>query len=91
MDCSGSCREDILLNEGETERCFCDYTFKSHSIFNDYGKFWTSDKNEGSEDWYEWVYPYLFDFTTGEVVGGSNESWGYENSGYVRCVRYLEV
>lgn len=83
MDCSGSCREDIVLNEGETERCFCDYTFKSHSIFNDYGKFWTSDKNEG--------YPYLFNFTTGEVVGGSNESWGYENSGYVRCVRYLEV
>ena len=91
MDCSGACSEEVLLSEGETERCFCEYTFKSHSIFNDYGKFWTSDKNEGSEDWSEWVYPYLFNFTTGEVTGGSNESLGYENSGYVRCVRYLEV
>ena len=93
LDCSGACREDIVLNEGETEACFCDYTFKSRSIFNDYGKFWTSDKNEGEDDWSEWVYPYLFDFTTGEVVGGSNENdpWSNENSGYVRCVMYLQV
>ena len=92
MDCSGACSEDIVLNEGESEACFCDYTFKSHSIFNDYGKFWTSDRNEGEDEWgSESIYPYLFDFTTGEVVGGSNESWGYENSGYVRCVMYLQV
>ena len=91
MECSSACSEEVILSEGDTESCFCDYTFKSHSIFNDYGKFWTSDQNEGSEDWYEWIYPYLFDFTTGEVVGGSNESWGYENSGYVRCVMEFQV
>ncbi|MBR6421898.1 DUF1566 domain-containing protein [bacterium] len=91
MDCSGACSEEVILSEGETARCFCDYTFKSHSIFNDYGKFWTSDRNEGEDEWgSKSIYPYLFDFTTGEVVGGSNESWGYENSGYVRCVRYIE-
>ena len=91
MDCSSVCSEEVILYEGDTAQCFCDYTFKSHSMFNDYGKFWTYDANEGSDDYSEWTYPYLFDFTTGEVVGGSNESWGYENSGYVRCVMDLQV
>ena len=77
-NCSGSCAEYLELSEDDVQSCACnEYTFQSHSILNDFGLFWTSDANED--------VPYLFDFTTGEVVGG----WSYYNEAYVRCVADL--
>ena len=80
-DCSGSCSEYIALSEGATQDCVCNkYTFKSYSVFNDFGQFWTSDVNEETG-----VVPYLFSFTTGEAIGGQE----YYNEAYVRCVADL--
>ncbi len=84
-DCSDVCREESILSSGEIVGCFCDHIFKSHSIFNDYGMFWTSEANEETG-----FVPYLFNFTTAEVVGGNNENWDMSNSGYVRCIAFLE-
>jgi hypothetical protein len=82
-DCSSQCFESIELEyEGDTYDCSCGKLFKSHSIFGDFGHFWASDTDETES------IPYLFNFTTGEVTGGSPY---YDNPGYVRCVAYLQV
>ena len=81
-DCSSQCYESIELENGDTYDCSCGKLFKSHSIFNDFGHFWTSDTDETEN------IPYLFNFTTGEVTGGNPYS---DNSGYVRCVANLQV
>ena len=81
-DCSSQCSESIELENGDTYDCSCGKLFKSHSIFNDFGHFWTSDTDEAEN------IPYLFNFTTGEVTGGNPYS---DNPGYVRCVANLQV
>ena len=78
-DCKGSCSEYLGLSDGEVQMCGCSYTFTSHSIFNDYGLFWSADYN--NEDY----TPHLFNFTTAEATGGS--PYG-DNPGYVRCAKY---
>ena len=82
-DCSSQCSESIELQNGDTYDCSCGKLFKSHSIFNDFGQFWTSNENEDAGN-----VPYLFNFTTGEVIGGSTYS---DNPGYVRCASYLQM
>ena len=79
QECSSECTDLGLLEDGESVQCFCNYTFNSHSLFNDFGLFWTSNSGESE-------IPYLFDFTSGEVIGGN--SYGY-NPAYVRCYAYL--
>ncbi len=82
-DCSSQCYESIELEYGgDTYDCSCGKLFKSHSIFSDFGHFWASDTNETES------IPYLFNFTTGEITGGSPY---YDNPGYVRCVAILQV